>query len=105
MSVFMIAQIEVRSGAMAKFTAAVGEIIPIVEAAGWKLVAAYAFRTGKLGTVIDVWEMADHNQLNAGFAAIAASPRAPEIQAALQDAVIQETLSFADALIYPGQGA
>ncbi len=101
-SVYLIANIEVKAGAMPRFMAALGEIVPLVEAVGWKLVSAYALRTGLLGTVIDIWEMSDHNQMNVGFAAIAASPRFSDIQASLQETVLRETLSFADALIYPG---
>jgi hypothetical protein len=102
MSVYLIATIEVKAGAMDRFKAALGEIIPIVGGAGWKLVNAYALRTGQLGTVIDIWEMPDFNHLNLGMAAIAQSPRIADIQAALQDSIIKETISFADKLVYPG---
>ena len=101
MSVFLIATIELKSGAMPKFAPTMAQIVSIVEAAGWKLAAAYALKTGKVGTVIDVWELPDANHLDLGFAAIAKDPRFASIQAALQECIIQESLAFADRLIYP----
>jgi hypothetical protein len=102
MSVFLIATIEVKASGFAAFANALGEIVPIVEGAGWKLASAYVLRTGKLSTVIDVWELSDFNHMNIGMGAIAQSPKFPEIQAVLQETIISETLSFADKLVYPG---
>lgn len=101
MSVYLIAHLEVRAGAMDRFTWAVGEMKPILESVGWRLAGAYLTRVGQLGMVIDIWEMADFNQMNVGWGAVAMSPRFPDIQAALQEAVAKETLSFADAMEFP----
>ncbi|WP_293903096.1 hypothetical protein [Phenylobacterium sp.] len=101
MSVFLIATIEVRASLFGPFTEAMGTLQAIVESAGWKLASAYVLRTGQLNTVIDVWELNDHNHMNAGFAAVGMDPRAAGIQGVLQDAIIKETLTFADAISYP----
>ncbi len=104
MSVYLIATIELKSGAMPKFAPTMAQIVSIVETVGWKLHGAYALRTGKVGTVIDVWELPDMNHMDAGFAAIAQDPRFAAIQAALGECIIQESLAFADALVYPPAG-
>ena len=101
MSVYLIANIQVRAASFSKFTAVMSKIVAIAETAGWKLASAYVTRVGQLNTVIDVWELDDFNHMNAGMGAIAAHPDFPAIQAVLQEAIIQETLSFADKLTYP----
>ena len=100
MSVYVIATIEVKAGAMPRFMSAIAEMIPILESVGWKLASAYTLRTGQLGTVIDVWEMADFNAVNVGMGAIATSPRFPQIQAILQETIAKETMVLADKLEY-----
>ncbi len=101
MSVYLIATIELKAGAMPRFMSAIAEMIPILEGVGWKLASAYTLRTGQLGTVIDIWEMADFNAMNVGMGAIAKSPRFPEIQVILQETIAKETLVLADKLEYP----
>ena len=101
MSVYLIATIQVRAASFTKFAGVMGKIAAIAETAGWKLANAYLMRVGQLNTVIDIWELNDFNHMNVGMQAIAAHPDFPDIQAVLHDAVIQETLSFADKLTYP----
>ncbi len=102
MSVYLIATIEVRPTHFADFTQALGRIVRIVEANGWKLSSAFMHRTGPLNTVIDVWELPDFNAMDTGMKAIAADPGFAEIRAVLNEAIVKETLSFADKLVYPG---
>ena len=101
MSVYLFATIELKSGAMAKFAPVMAEIVSIVETVGWKLVSAFTSKTGKVGTVIDLWELPGLDSLDLGFAAIAKDPRFPRIQAVLQDSIITESLMLADRLVYP----
>ena len=42
--------------------------------------------------------------MTAGFAAVGSDPRAAGIQGVLGEAVIKETLTFADAISYPKPG-
>ncbi len=104
MSVYLIANIEVKASGFARFSEAMGRMLPILEKAGWKLAGAFAVRVGQLNTVIDVWELNDHNHMNIGMGAVAQDPGFPEIQAALGETIIRETLSFADKLTYPTPG-
>ena len=104
MSVYLIATIEVKASLFGPFTEAVGVLQAIVESAGWKLASAHVLRTGQLNTVINVWELNDHNHMTAGFDAVGTDPRAAGIQGVLGEAVIKETLTFADAISYPKPG-
>ena len=101
LSVFLIATIEVKASLFGPFTEAMGTLQAVVESAGWKLTSAHVQRTGQLNTVINVWELNDLNHMNAGFAAVGMDPRAAGIQGVLGEAVIKETLTFADAISYP----
>ncbi len=98
---YLIANIEVKLAEMGRFVETVGIMKAILTAAGWRLVGGFNLRTGLAGQVTNVWELADFDQLDVGFGALAADPRWPQIQAALGVAVIRETVNFADAVDYP----
>jgi hypothetical protein len=102
MSVYLIANIEVRAAGFSRFVEVMSEVVAIAKTAGWKLESAYATRVGQLNTVIDVWELEDFNHMNRGMQALAQHPRFPAIQAVLHDVIVKETLSLADKLTYPG---
>ena len=104
MSIYLIANIQVRATRMSDFKAAMARIKAITGEAGWKLAAAYALRTGRLNMVIDIWELRDFDHMDAGMQALATHAEFPRIQAILQETVVEETLSFADALDYPDAG-
>jgi hypothetical protein len=101
LSVYLIANLEVKAGGMEAFTAAVAEMVPILEGVGWKLAGAFVTRVGQLNTVLDIWQLDDFNHMNVGWGAVARSPRFPQISAALAETVAKETLSFADRLELP----
>ena len=101
MSRYLIANIEVKLSEMGGFIETVGMMKEILTAAGWRLVGGFNLRTGLAGQVMNVWELADFDQLDVGFGALAADPRWPRIQTGLAAAVIRETVNFADALDYP----
>lgn len=100
MSVYLQATLEVRAGESALFFRTMEEILPIVEDIGWKLVGAFVQRTGRLHTVIDLWELDDFNHFDRGIKAIGAHPRGGELQKGLAASVISETVVFADKAPY-----
>jgi tRNA(Leu) C34 or U34 (ribose-2'-O)-methylase TrmL len=100
MSVFLQATLEIRAGEFARFCQTMKEILPIVEGEGWKLDGAYVQRTGRLHTVIDLWELEDFNHFDRGVQAIATHARGTALQAALADTVISETVVFATKAPY-----
>jgi hypothetical protein len=100
LSRYLIANIEVKLSEMPRFVETLGKMRAILTAAGWRLEGSYSLRSGLAGTVINIWELKDLEQLDVGFGALAMSPEWPEIQAALAEVVIRETVNFADALPY-----
>lgn len=100
MSVFLHATIEVRPGEFARFCQTMEEIVSIVEEAGWRLDRGFVQRTGRLYTVIDVWELEDFNHYDRGTQAIAAHPRGDAIREALAETVVSETVVFATKAPY-----
>jgi hypothetical protein len=100
MAVYFQATIELRAEGIAKFLQTMEMVLPIAERAGWKLVGAYMQRTGRLHTVIDVWELEDYNHYDRGLKAIAADERFPQIAAALAETVERETTVFMERAPY-----
>jgi hypothetical protein len=100
MSIHLHVTLEIRPGAMAKFNALMEELVPIAEGAGWRLLGAYVQNTGKLNTVIDLWELDDMNHYQRGVGAIAAHPEFARFQATLAETVHSETIVFAQKAAY-----
>ncbi len=100
MAVYFQATIELRAEGVAKFIQTMEMVLPIARSAGWKLVGAYMQRTGRLHSVIDIWELEDYNHYDRGLQAIAQSPNFPQIAAALAETVERETTVFMDRAPY-----
>ena len=100
MAVYFQATIELCAEGVAKFIQTMEVVLPIAQSAGWKLVGAYMQRTGRLHTVIDIWELEDYNHYDRGLQAIAKSPNFPQIAAALAETVERETTVFMDRAPY-----
>lgn len=100
MAVFVHVTLEVRAAGLARFIAAMGEIVPLLEGWGWRLDRVLLQRSGKLNTVIDIWELPDYNAFDATLRKFAAHARFPELKAILDETVASETIVFADALEY-----
>ena len=94
MAVYFQATIELRADAVETFLHTMEIVVPIAEKAGWKLTGAYMQRSGRLHTVIDIWELEDYNHYDRGLHAIAADPRFPQISAALAESIERETTVF-----------
>lgn len=100
MSVFLQATLEVEAAGYMRFLETMSELVPIAESAGWKLNSAYMHRTGRLNTVVDIWELEDMNHMDRGFAALMGHPRFPVLQQALAETVRNETLVFLQKISY-----
>jgi hypothetical protein len=100
MAVYLHATLEVRPGQFTRFCETMDGIASIVEAVGWKLDRALVQRTGRLNTVIDLWQLEDFNHFDRGIQAIAAHERAEELQAGLAETVQAEALVFATQAPY-----
>jgi hypothetical protein len=99
-SVYVHVTLEVKAAGVARFVEAMGEIVPLLEGWGWRLTGAFIQRTGKLNTIIDLWEIDDHNHFDGVLRKFAAHPRFPVLKAILDDTVTSETIVFANRLQY-----
>lgn len=100
MSVYLHVTLEVHAAGMALFIETMEEAVQILEEAGWKLSGAFTQRTGRLNTVIDLWELDDLNHFDRGIKALVGHPRFPSISKALAESVKSETIVFADRAPY-----
>lgn len=100
MTTFIHVTLEVNAAGLKRFIEAMGEATPLLEGWGWKLHGAFIQRTGRLNTVIDVWELQDFAQFDAVLKKFIAHPRFPAIKAVLDDTVNSETIVFADKAPY-----
>jgi hypothetical protein len=100
MSIYLQATLEIEGAGFARFTEIMGEAVPIVEAAGWKLDAAYMNFTGRLNTVVDIWLLEDYNHFERGMQALMSHPRFPAISKVLGETVRNETLVFMQKFSY-----
>jgi hypothetical protein len=72
----------------------------MLESWGWKLTGAFQQRTGRLNTVIDIWEVEDMNAFDSVLKRFASDPRFPALKAVLDETVERETIVFADRISY-----
>jgi len=100
MSVHLHVTLEVHAAGMDLFVATMEEAVPILEDTGWKLRGAFTQRTGRLNTVIDLWELDDFNHFDRGIKALVGHPRFQSISKALAESVKSETIVFADRAPY-----
>lgn len=100
MTTFLHVTLEVKAAGLARFIATMGEVTELLESWGWRLHGAFVQRTGKLNTVIDVWELEDFAQFDIVLKKFAAHPRFAAIKAVLDETVDSETIVFADKVPY-----
>lgn len=73
---------------------------PILEEeGGWRLVGCFVQRTGRINTLIDIWELDNYAHFESGYAVFRANPNYQEIRQALDDLVESETIVFMEHLL------
>ena len=104
MSVFLHVTLEIHAAQLERFVEGMGNVaVPILERQGWRLAGAFVQRSGRLGNVIDLWELDNYQHYHDALAVLAADPAFPAFKAMLDQAVISETVVFAAPLAYsPG---
>ena len=101
MSVFLHVTLEIHAAGLERFLDVMGTTaVPFLEKQGWKLHGAYVHRSGRLGNVIDLWELEDYQHYHRALAAFAAQPEFPAFKDALAATVISETVVFAERAPY-----
>jgi hypothetical protein len=101
MSLNMKSTLEIEANGFGRFVALMGEMVPILEAEGWKLEGAYMHTSGRLNTVVDLWRLEDYNHYGRGLQVLMAHPEFPRFSQTLGEVVRNENVVFLQALEYP----
>ncbi len=101
MSVHLHVTLEIHAAGLARFLDGMDKTaVPFLEKQGWRLAGAFVQRTGRLGNVIDLWELEDFQHYDRALQAFMGDPAFPAFQAMLAETVISETVVFADKASY-----
>ena len=101
MSVYLHVTLEIHAAGLGKLLAAMEETaVPLLEREGWRLAGAFVQRSGRLGNVIDLWELDDFQHYDRALQVLGAHPAFPAFKAVLEETVISETVVFADKASY-----
>lgn len=101
MTVFLHVTLEVHAAGLRRFLEAMEKTaVPVLERAGWKLAGAFVQRTGRLGNVIDIWELDDFQHYDRAIQALSGDPDFPAFKTVLEQTVISETVVFCDRASY-----
>jgi hypothetical protein len=101
MTVFLHVTLEIHAAGLPRFLEAMGDTaVPFLEGQGWRLAGAFVQRTGRLGNVIDIWELDDFQHYDTALQAFMADERFPAFRTLLAETVISETVVFADRASY-----
>ena len=101
MSVYLHVTLEIHAAGLGDFLEGMEKTaVPFLEGEGWRLAGAFVQRTGRLGNVIDLWELDDFQHYDRALQAFMADPRFPAFRDLLARTVISETVVFADQASY-----
>ncbi len=90
MSMYVHATIKIKPGKIMEAYELLGKIVPEMEKAGWKLLAAYQGIIGQTSTIVDIWEVADANAVPALMASLATNPRMADVAPKLLELMAEE---------------
>ena len=101
MSVYLHVTLEVSAAGLGRFLDVMSKTaVPFLEREGWRLAGAFVQRTGRLNTVIDLWELDDFQHYDRALQKLRADDCFPALSATLADTVISETVVFVDRASY-----
>jgi hypothetical protein len=90
MPMYVHATIKIKPGKIFEAYELLGKVVPEMEKAGWKLLAAYQGLIGQTSTIVDIWEVADANAVPALMASLAANPKMAEFGPRLLELMAEE---------------
>lgn len=102
---YVLAELELSYAGLPTFMAAAPILREAAEAQGWVLENALVTATGRVNTVIHLWQIRDSAHYFEVIEQLAAHPRIGEIYAALCAAVVNETIRFLSPAAYAPAGA
>ena len=101
MSVYLHVTLEIHAAGLPRFLDAMEKTaVPILEGEGWRLAGAFVQRSGRLGNVIDLWELDDFQHYDRALQVLSAHQVFPAFKKVLEETVISETVVFCNAAPY-----
>lgn len=101
MSVFLHVTLEIHAAGLPRFLEAMEKTaVPFLERQGWRLAGAFVQRSGRLGNVIDLWELEDFQHYDRALKAFFGEPGFADFKKVLEETVISETVVFCDPASY-----
>lgn len=96
---YLKAEITVNPGDLQPMLALLNDrIFPIMEGQGsWRMMGCFVQRTGRLNTIVDLWQMDDYADFSATYDVFRGHADYPEIRVLLDRYVETETLVFMEA--------
>ena len=92
---FVFAHIQLHPGKVERFTEMLENVAPILaNVAGWKLQGSYVNNIGRIGSVIDVWEVPDANSVETLFEKLGNDPEFQKWAPVVEECVESETLQL-----------
>jgi hypothetical protein len=101
MSVFLHVTLEIHAAGLPRFLDGMEKTaVPFLEGQGWRLAGAFVQRSGRLGNVIDLWELDDFQHYDRALKAFFEEPGFADFKKVLEETVISETVVFCDPASY-----
>src|SRR5512138_1164211 len=100
MAIYLKATIQVVPGKLGQFRETLAQVVPIMEANGWKLLGSWHHSTGPVNTITDLWEIAEPNQYATARAKLKGDVN-PEIRRSLDECVRDEWHVLMDTFLRP----
>lgn len=99
MSVYLHVTLEVHAAGLDRFLDGMAKTAkPFLEGQGWRLAGMFLQRSGRLGNIIDLWELEDFQHYDRALQAFMAEESFPAFRAMLAETVISETVVFANRI-------
>lgn len=96
--VYMKAEISVTNGNLNNMVELLKtRVFPIMEGFGWRMIGCFVQTSGRLGTIVDLWEMNDLNVFSGVYDRYRSHPDYPEIRRLLDIYIDTETIVFMEA--------
>jgi hypothetical protein len=103
-TLFVLSTIKIRPGKMTDFCELMPRLVPLMEAHGWRLVAALTNLGGRINVVADLWQVPEANALPNGLTGLMSAAEWPEISRALAEYVEDEAIQLMSRLPFdPGR--
>jgi len=80
------------------------DLIPIMEAQGWRILGCFTNISGARNTILDLWELNNLDHFKQGYKGFMEHARFAAIKGRIDEFVVEETLTFLDR-IYSGPTA